>query len=351
MRSCVTLLRVVAIIAAIGVSSQVVKDERQAAPDVRPLRLSGEVPVVPALPPFRLPIQCNRQGEILLRPQQPGAIVQISSDGKSVTKFELTTVRDLAGKRVFLRDFALDAAGRVYVLAGVAERGVTEIYVFRFGADGRYESSVRIAKDFLPSRIAVVGSLYWVSGAEVGIVRGPAKHFGAFFDRNGNVAYEPVLEDSSSEPAESKGSTARREEWLNTAAMSRVAAGEDGNIYFLRPGTPLTVHVLSTGGEVLREFPVKTPSRHMEALDLKVADGRVAIALAEPVSPLSPGGSFKPDITVALYDAATGDLVGRYATNEETRGMLACYSIKRGFTFFDSSNRQKGPPRIVYAQP
>jgi hypothetical protein len=133
--------------------------------------------------------------------------------------------------------------------------------------------------------------------------------------------------------------------------MSRVAGGDDGNLYLLQPGDPWKVYVISIGGEVLRHFVVRRPAPYFDPIDLKVADGRVVVVFAAPAEPLNRAGSgIKPNLTLSLYEAASGELVGVYTTMEETPGMLACYSAKRGFTFWLRGTGQE-PARIRHAQP
>jgi hypothetical protein len=221
--------------------------------------------------------------------------------------------------------------------------GVMSVNIF--SADGKLKSKTLLDPPaFIPYQLAVFPSgEFLVSGLEnVHSRRALAafKSFTALYTKDGHLQKQFALsEDAEIDTAAEIGDSryARGPMFGNQAVVAGAARlGVDGNVYLMRRTSPATVYVISSSGELLRTLKIEPPDVGQMPLDMRVAEGRIAIQFSQSSSEGEYQGT-----NFVIADATTGEKISDDA-DESVRGIFACYSVNpERFTFLNISDDHK----------
>jgi hypothetical protein len=221
----------------------------------------------------------------------------------------------------------------------------TAMSVNIFSADGKLKSTTLLDPPaFIPYQLAVFpAGEFLVSGLENVHSRqalGAFKSFTAFYSKDGHLQKKFAFpEDAEIDAAAEIGDSryARGPMFGNKAVEAGAArVGVDGNVYLMRSTSPATVYVISSSGELLRTLKIEPPDFGQIPVDMRVAEGRIAIRFSR-----SSSGEGYQGTNFVVADATTGEKLSDDA-DESVRGVFACYSVNpERFTFLDISDDQK----------
>ncbi len=159
--------------------------------------------------------------------------------------------------------------------------------------------------------------------------------FTGLFDRNGRFLKQLTLkaEVEFKERADFKD----RADYIKasnatnaTLAFSQAISADDGNVYLVRSPKPLTVDVVSPGGEVLRQLTLKPPSPSLEAGAVKVAGGKIVVEFFLKVH--GDRQNRISDFSYSVFDAESGEKLFDNYWPAMPEGFFACYTPNY-FTF------------------
>lgn len=63
---------------------------------------------------------------------------------------------------------------------------------------------------------------------------------------------------------------------------TRIALGDDGNLYLMRPLSPAIIYVISPNGSVLRRFTVDPGDESLQPSEMHVSTDRLALSFQHP---------------------------------------------------------------------
>jgi hypothetical protein len=214
-----------------------------------------------------------------------------------------------------------------------------------FSADGKLKSKTLLDPPaFIPYQLAVFPSgESLVSGLEnVHSRRALAafKSFTAIYSKDGHLLRKFAFpEDAEIDAAAEIGDSryANGPMFGNHAVVAGAARmGVDGSVYLMRRTSPATVYVISSSGELLRTLKIEPPDVGQMPLDMRVAEGRIAIRFGPSFSEGEYQGT-----NFIVADATTGEKLSDDA-DESVLGVFACYSVNpERFTFLDISDDHK----------
>lgn len=269
------------------------------------------------------PVRCDRDGNVYMRPVSgqatslSGQILRISSDGLNSMPFNPGVVPEFKeAKDIAIEDFTVSRDGQVYALVSILDKeGKSNVVVLEFSDDGHSASLTRIDAGFQPRQMALFFSgQFLLSGLwqsdppknKAGFSAESEREqrpFLGIFDRRGKLVQEVHLPGDVRFDPPAKPDSKNAENPAGTAVdLSRAVTGEDGSVYFLRPGPRPTIYVISSAGEVLRHFAINPPSEHAKNSSVFLAAGRLAFDFFEPGSKSSP----RTRLLVLVVDAQTG---------------------------------------------
>jgi hypothetical protein len=344
--------------------------------------LAQEAPQLPLRPKEAVPIaglysgaimgtaKCDASGNLYVRLYDLSSdglaspVLKISSDGKSVSRFDIRSVSGFESAEV--DDFAVDPRGNVYLLRSKPGEPVALVV---FNPGGSYDSIVKLDSQFEAIQLAIFSSgEYLVSGTKEDEECQNSdekeknseladKPFTGVFDRVGRLILEVTLpkdiqnqkeghdppsaavnKSESAKPTQSQSSDFRQAMVLGRAVSTR-----DGNIYLMRASRRPIIYIISPAGSVLRRLEIGPPSQDAVASDLHVAAGKLAVKFAER----DPAGRYRKH-SVVLVNAESGETLALYPVTPAIGGALACYTGDR-FAFFGAN--EQGQLVIRYASP
>jgi len=250
------------------------------------------------------PVKCDKGGNVYFRVsgksnelQEP--IVKISADGKTRTSFDARRISGVP-KDFFGSDFAVDSVGHVYQIILTPS---FELLVIQYAPDGTQGSTFLLHDVLNPISLSITpsGDLLVAGGPlQMGRSESKAQLVIAVFDKSGQTKGPKHTFDIQS-PFQARFS-------------------DDGRLYVLS-GTD--VHIFSETGESIKQFHLDPDDEALKLSGWVPSDGDLA---AEFDTGSNPNEPFKG--MVALFDAPTGNLKGRYKLSEAVRGGLACVSAK-----------------------
>jgi hypothetical protein len=314
------------------------------AQDVPKLALSvkEKVPVAAGLVRYlaTTPPICDGAGNIYIQVAEPAPAVnraqpvtRISADGKHLTTFSLNSVPGISPQSS-IDSYAVTPRGEVFVLAH--DGRASEFIIFR--DDGQFDSANKLDLYIYSAHFAVFPTgEFLVRGIEAS---GPSRErqrtpSTALLDRNGRFLKEVTLPDEI--PFKSRAEFNDREEFRKQDRAAKEAvwfsqafSADDGNVYLVRPARPLSVDVISPGGEIVRRLSLKPPDPSFQVGSLKVAGGKVVVEYFQK----TPGDSQNriSNLTYSVFDAESGEKVYDYYWPTEPAGFFACYTPNY-FTF------------------
>lgn len=261
----------------------------------------------------------NAYGRLFDQETGWGGIRKVTGDASSAH------ILDLPGKTFFVRGRQLYSVIKTN----------SEFYVIEFNADGTEKSRTKLAAD--PSvdilHLAVLKSGGFLVVGLTGHATENGPHlrtpYTAVFASDGSfvrTVYEPEDEDARLH-AESNDSRYFRccSDSGNEFVMydADVTSGSDDNAYLLHGGFPQLVYVISSGGTVVRKFPVTDQNPDLVANSIKFYDGKLAIGFGWM--------NEVPETLVKVIDTS-GHLVSEYKVIEksaDSNPILACYDSNR----------------------
>jgi hypothetical protein len=260
-------------------------------------------------------------------------VTRISADGQQLTKFSLDSVPGLAPD-ASIDSYAVTPRGEVLMFGYNGD--VPQLFTFR--DDGQFDSIRKFDLEISNSVFAVFPTgEFLVRGVKAS---SPAdkRHdavFTGLFDRNGRFLKQITLEDEIEfkDRADFKDGAEYSKAYnatLHSLSFSQAISADDGNVYLVRQPKPLSVDVVSPGGEVLRQLTLKPPSPSFQAGDVKVAGGKIVVEFILKV----PGDRQNriSDFTFSVFDAESGEKEYDYYSPPPLPGFLACYTPNY-FTF------------------
>ena len=104
----------------------------------------------------------------------------------------------------------------------------------------------------------------------------------------------------------------------------------------MRRTSPATVHVISSSGELLRTLKIEPADTGQMPIDLRVAEGRIAVEFS-----LSSSADGYEGTNFTVSDATTGQKLSS-DVDENVLGVFACYRAEpERFTFLRISDDNK----------
>jgi hypothetical protein len=262
-----------------------------------------------------------------------GPVTRISSDGQQVTTFSLSSASGLSPD-ASIDNFAVTPGGEVFALG--SSRDAPQLFTFR--DDGQFDSAHKLDVEISSSDFAVfpTGELLLRGTRTSGSSDKQSEEvFTGLFDRYGNFVKQITLENETKlkDPADYKDRAAYIDAYdasQQALTFSQALPAEDGNVYLLRSAKPLSVDVVSAGGEIVRRLTLKPPSSSLAPGIVKVAGGQIAVEFF----PKDSGDSQDRtgSATYSVFDAETGDKLVDYYWAAAPGGIFACYT-PNDFTF------------------
>lgn len=306
------------------------QDSRVNVPSPAPVRLRTGSAVTVAggtFGHFVGPLQCDPDGNVFFVPAPPfpsppappavtppDAAVRVSADGKTTTRFSLTSVPGLGNfADSQITATAFDTGGNLYVLAV----GGSRQYIVSFTKSGQYKSKIEIDLHEI-----MIGSFAVFNSGEF-LLAGrppddPMRPRVAVLSAGGGSLWDVAL---SADPALKKGLPVEsRMELLDLASAE---PAPDGRVYFARRTPRGPVYAVSPSGVVTGKFALVPPRRGATLFSIKVSGHRLAAVYAG--APASDDGSSV--YWVAVHDLSTGEHLASYGP--VTRFVL-CYRSGEG---------------------
>jgi hypothetical protein len=266
--------------------------------------------------------QCDEKGDIFFRlvpadfDAKASVVLRLNLATESPTIFQLPSELSTT---TALMEFSITRSGRVWFLDESKDGGHI---VFGFNSNGDLNSRINIdtPKNLLANRFSVaddgiilVGGYYpeWAGGDTKG------KTYLGIFDNSGTLRKafaRDSLQEFDLEAAKSH------------IVENSVAAGSDGNFYFLQGDE---IVVISEWGEFVRKLKVQRFQKSTLALRLDLSEGLISLEFYEEGE-----GGFLINPMFLIIDSATGEPYSRYSMPDglET-GITLGFSRRSGYTF------------------
>lgn len=359
-------------------SPKATKSKSSEAPPVRQLYPAGTVRFS-APPPIAVTsgVQCDANGNIyaayaqsLSRRYAPAKLplTRLSLDSQSVVQFRVPTPEGYAFAQS--QGFYVEPDGSVYGLL-VAYRhwhGATAPpsspvpLVVTYHSDGTVDSVIKLQLPegvlVQPSRLAVFpdGNLL-ITGLTLssgGRMPHPTGVFTGIFDRGGGYVGPitlpgdvkpkpvPVLKPGQTPPrANAKATTNPKTPhkpagfWLMDVLGGLTLGSPDGNVYVIRPSSPVRVYVLSSVGTVLHKLLIKPPKPGMRPIEASLtSEGAIFMQFSQ-----APGAG-NTQTVLALADPTTGKITETFKEPPRA-GIPACVSPQNEILFLKESKAGK----------
>lgn len=306
------------------------------------------------------PVKAAANGDVYVRlidhaTPGSGPVVKISSDGKSSVRFILPRVEKSDDGNVGdLEDFAPATNGGAYILVStqLTVGKPVEYKLYRYGGDGKLETTTTVGSSFRPLKFAVLesGDLC-MTGIEEGSLSGISKLRTAMFDRKGQWIRDVVLPGDVSLPADvSSGETdAFAEHDARFAILTTmIEAADDGNIYLTRRTPSGPVFVISAQGTVLHRFLLHPPERSQLGA-VKVGKGVIAAEYRQYATRDKAETVKVAKFIYQILNVATGEEKAEYwHADGEIGAAFTGYDPGQGLSFL---TRQQSGAVLVTARP
>jgi hypothetical protein len=291
MKSCFLITAVLPAVALAGSPGQS-RPESVAVP-VQSLEITEEGPFeIRGYNRYIYGFQCDSSGRVLFIPlleelgPEPRRVVRVAADGTSVTRINLSATVGARDTDTMISSIALDRAGQLHSLVGVATPGGGYQAILSLDHDGHLISRVDLDPDqIIAYRIAVFDS----------------GHYLVLGRRRETVEYRVVVMPPGGgaliEVPPPTGSA-----WL-TNVGSYVASGSDGQVYFAPAGGP--AYAISATGDITKLIQLDPPQPGAVLSGLMTSRDRLAVVFRIPDS--SPAQQW-----IAVYETRTGRRVVVY---------------------------------------
>ena len=272
-------------------------------------------------------------------------VAKITRSGATGPRFSPHDIPGFVKSRDWVSSFTVDREGRVYFLVHECggQTGPCGNDVVRFGTDGKYQATTTLAgSDFGPEEIAVFsGGRFFVSGMGQGMGSGnPYTPHAAVFGNDGKLISTVQLPGDVKAPPFVYGTTPTPEQNTGTAYL---AAGTDGNVYFVRPIGHATLYVIGPNGAVLHHSAVRPPYANGVPMEMRYAgNGAVMVEFGKREGQ----GVSSTGYLFAQIDAASGRTLAYYTADANTGGLPACMLPDSGFEFISTGDG--GPTAIRF---
>jgi hypothetical protein len=222
------------------------------------------------------------------------------------------------------------------VLEALSSEKTGEVFVLRFSEDGEYLSASRLdlPKFFLVESLAAfdTGQMFVSGYISIGA---PEEQRGrqtvAIFSEDGEL----VRRLSGYDPSDKNAGVVDMESMTDRS----VAMGEDGFLYYLRGKN---VVVISSSGEVVRQFDVSRPEKDYAPVKVEFSEGVISISFMRELR------NHQLAVLFRTYDATTGEILAEYTPGDDLTNTQLCYSRRGGYLFLGGS---KGHTEFVRASP
>jgi hypothetical protein len=286
-------------------------------------------------------VQCDAGFNLYFTPATSrgmNTLTRIASDGSKVTQLAVSQVPDLGPNASLMTYFATESD--IYVVAAVP----AGYRIVVFDKDGAYKSLIKLELKHvnLNQFVPISSRRFFIAGSSLPSGNWDAIPFSGIFDDAGRLVTPVDLgkkDISRKTLSDKQDNPAAPSPYEIAIAGSIAGTAGDGKVYFVR-GTPSgPLFVLSPSGEVINVFPLVAPKQADKLIDMKIAQGRIAIAYeGEP-----PQGGTAP-VWINVLDTSNGNLLSQYFVQDSKIGdLLACYSPAPidTFTFLNSDNERK----------
>ncbi len=292
-----------------------------------------------------VPAKCDEEGNIyarFIRGLRPLAapISRISPDASKRVVFDLLALPEKHGWTI--TDFSPGDHGSLYELAQ-DQRGAP--YVVRFSANGEFERTIELkVKDSVAlwHLVALPNETFFVVGIHLADKshRRSVEAFNGIFDSSGDLVKEVHV--SGHRVGHSQVNSAGDLVPGNDISLGSALVDDRGNVYVLKHSLPVEVYVISTSGQLLRMFKVKSPLDKAGPGAAQVNNGHLAVEFSRPTR------GNDPDETIfRVVDTSTGALFADYELTPGAWGSFACY-MPDGFVFVSAD---KGIQTLLHVVP
>jgi hypothetical protein len=283
---------------------------------------------------FMHPPKCDSEGNLYIRKyasDRPllAPVVKIDTDGKRTALFDAASFSRLAFDRADA--FSPESDGGLYQIAQV---GVMQprIYVLRFSADGTPSAPTLLDADLhVQTFAAFTDGSFLVSGVKRDLRNksDAGSSFTAVFLADGRELAQLTFPDPKiDQPPAKAASKAGAEDATRVHPVLNLAEAEvggDGNLYVMRPGSPVLVYVISSNGKIMKTLKVTNPLEGSLPSAFHMSANRLAISFWDNRTEAQ---------AVVVADAQTGEKIATYGAAAELGPSFACYSANEGvFTY------------------
>lgn len=280
------------------------------------------VPVELNVGPYEIPIKCDSDGNMYLRPvadpnSNLDSIVKIGANGKIASTFSFQNLGDIKASAAL--DFVV-LRGEVYALITDKNGGD---HLVRFRSDGTYNSEITLPTaemqisrfaTFSMDQVLMTGMNSKTSRAETLLV-----------DRSGNVSH--LINTKEQFQLDRNGELSHTDRLSVT--LSSLVPGDDGNIYLMRQSSHPVIFAISPNGEVLKQFTIKSPDGSYRPLTMSIGAGKIAVVFQENKPPV--GSNIARQI-YRVVDEYSGEVQADYSSKPEIWGGFACYVAPAQFS-------------------
>lgn len=321
MKPALSVLCVVVLGMSVGAQTP---DLLRETPMPQNLARGSEIASVELSRPLSLPILCDTDGKIYARgyqfpSPQLAPVFRLSSKGDKEAEYAVGQLKDIAAEEVF--DFVVLPDGEVAQVVGTS---TSELYLVRFGRDGRVASHSKITSVLMPYRLAVFSdSSVLLSGTTIPASDGKAEAWSGVFDVNGKLLRKFDLKTKATEKLDPQ-----------TMAIDDFGTFVEvrGKLLWIEKTIDPVVRSVAPDGSTTKLFTIPSPERDMKAQTAKWANGRLYTQFLS----FQKDGSFKKALYTAS-DVATGDTVAVYQLPADIGAAFACVD-NEGFTFINAKS-------------
>lgn len=297
-----------------------------------------------------LPIVSGTDGSMLLhkfsRPASP--LIKVWPDGKKSVRLNFQNAANELQDAVDSA-FTSTPSGEILVIATNKDT----MFLVRFDSDGSYKGHSKFEAPMWIEHIAAIGdgrTFLAVGFEKPQDGQSPNVPFTAIFDEHAQLVKTIKFPEdyAGGKTQKPKSGEAKPPDVSSVVApplqvpmskpanealdkMDRVILGcarssGDGKVYLLRHATPALIYVLDSAGSLERTIKVAPPEPEMQASEMQVAGGRIALEFSEV-------GKNNGKTAITVTDGNTGGLIQTYSVAPSLGTAFAAYSMENKFTF------------------
>lgn len=270
-------------------------------------------------------------------------VLRISADGQSTTLFDLSNAQEIKEASSYeVYDFAVRNDGTLLELAALTTKDHQPVVaVIQVDPEDKSISLTHLDYAFsprqlvpLPNGMLLVSGMQSSNKTSEGHTVQTFKPIAAIFDSGGRFVRELELTDDI-KMAEIDSSKTENPDitGLQAVDLSQFVVAEDGTSYLFRAGVKPKVYAISSAGQVIRSFPITTPTEDTSIPSMMYATGRLAFDFFVPISKDDP----RKHLIIRVFDAQDGHVLWDYVPAKDVYGIPACYN-GQGFTLLQADS-------------